>query len=195
MDKIATKLETLGYRPCVYRIPATEALITEFERTFELRLPPDYGDFLLRFGSYWGNGVSYHRRPTPYGEYVWVECFLGFMSGEDRGLDIRWATECTAMRPYVAIVGDSYSTYTLLLKCSGTNIGGVFLLDTEHRADWTDEKFREHFSSLPEDVERYLALRRSGNQTEKGEGEKHLYPIADSINDLIASMQSGEGMA
>ena len=47
MDAVRTKLEALGYEPADWQLSVTEEFVAEFERSYGLRLPAEYRNFLL----------------------------------------------------------------------------------------------------------------------------------------------------
>lgn len=186
--RFTAKLELLGFTLPEWAIPPTEALVREYESQFELTLPSDYREFLVRHGGVSGNAKCAFQEPTPCGVATLINCFYGF-TRSDRHDDVSQATELIEGAPDVVAIGYNLMGAMFWLKCTGSDAGHVYLHDHEGRSAWSDRVFSERFPNLHPSIQEYLKLRRSKKLPKKPAGYEHVYRLARSFGEFVESLE------
>ena len=189
-DSFAAKLDSLDYVMPDWCLKPSEKRVAAYEAQFNLHLPADYRDFLVRFGGIKGESVCAFEEPTPYGPQACIEDFYGFMPADRRSLDVRWTTEMIDRFPDVVAIAQGGMGTMIWLKCTGGDIGSVYMHDVEQRALWPDKMFHDQFEALSPDIIKYLDLRRRGKLPSKPQGYENVYSIATSFSQFIDKLQA-----
>ena len=137
------------------RISYTPALVRELESVLELKLPSDYLAFLAKYGgSLLGDDLHYITAPIlvpcPLGNYVNFEVIYGFYSDPSDLYDLREVVRAYRERipPNVVPIGSTIGEDLVLLSCSGSDQGNVYLWDQECSYLKNFENLREVFQEL-----------------------------------------------
>jgi hypothetical protein len=187
-DKVASKLETLGFEFPEWCIRPSNTLVRKFEEHFSLNLPADYRDFLVHHGGVVGGAITPFQEPTPCGTATWISSFFGFTSA-DRGDNVIDATELIDGAPDVVAIGDNLMGSMFWLKCTGRDAGYVYMHDHEGRSAWPDAVFFERFQNLSPLVKQYLEAREKGTLPKKANGYEHVYRVAESFTEFIECLE------
>jgi hypothetical protein len=95
-NRVAAKMDYLGYRASELMLRPTPQLIAAYERRFGLRLPKAYRRFLLRYDGYHGSAYCPLQELAPYDDPVSIDGFLGFWPPGCELGDIRDGAEAAA---------------------------------------------------------------------------------------------------
>jgi hypothetical protein len=182
----AQKSIPIEYPP--WRIAPTEALIAEYEAAFSLALPEDYRAFLFEHGGCTLSARAPVQEPTPFGDFVMVNYFFGFMNDEYCSQDVRWNTSLIEGAPDIVAIAGDFMGGMIWLRCTGTSAGAVYFHDPERRVAWSDEKFRSMFENLDPLIEDYLTLRRSGALPPKRPGHDNVYVLGHTFTEFLDAL-------
>lgn len=182
MDAFADKLAAIGFE-LPQGAPASEELVREFERRFELRLPGDYRSFLARYGGAYGNADCPILEPTPFGTSTTITGFYGFDDDE-----IGKMTELIEGAPIVSALGSECAGRMFWLYCAEPYFGHVFVCDHYGRSSWSDDDFFK-WPNLHPEIRTYLDLRRAGQLPRKAAGFEDVYLVARSFTDFVDSLR------
>jgi hypothetical protein len=187
-DKLAAKIESLGFKLPKWNLPPTEDLVCEFEKRFGLTLPADFRGFLVRYGGVSANASCPFQEPTPCGNSAEIGRFYGFTlpNRHDNVID---ETKKADGYPDVIAIGDNLMGEWFWLKCLGWDAGHVYMYDNQGRSAWPDEMFYKMFSNLHPEIKNYLAIRRNGKLPEKRAGYEHVYLLANNFSEFIDSLE------
>jgi hypothetical protein len=190
-SRFASKLASLEFTLPEWCLPPSEQLVREYEKRFGLSLPADYREFLVHHGGVIGTANCAFQEPTPCGTATCIDCFYGFVQG-DRHDDVAWATELINGAPDVVAIGDNLMGAMFWLKCSGRDLGHVYMHDAEGRFAWPDETFYERFENLDPVIKDYLAMRKRGELPKKPKGYAHVYRLGKSFEEFIEHLEKSE---
>jgi hypothetical protein len=190
-SRFASKLTTLGFELPEWCVPPSENLVREYEKRFELTLPPDYREFLVHHGGVVGTANCAFQEPTPCGTGTCIDSFYGFTRA-DRHDNVNQATELIEGAPDVVAIGDNLMGAMFWLKCSGRDNGNIYMHDHECRSAWPDKMFSEMFGNLHPTIKEYLDLRRQGKLAEKPKGYDHVYRLAKSFSEFFEGLEKAE---
>jgi hypothetical protein len=200
----------LGFRAQAWILRPSAALVADYEQGAGLRLPPAYRRFLLRFGGYYGRAYCPFRELAPYEDPVEVYSFLGFWPPEpDPFWDIRHDAWVRRFAPPVfAPIALADQNCVVAIKCSGSDVGHVYLFDDDGRVEWTDDvgersaaNTPSHLQHLYASMKRYYALRRAGRLPPKPAAEiiqapsglkVFLFRLASSFEEFLDALQRPE---
>jgi len=209
VNRVAAKMDYLGYRASELMLRPTPQLIAGYERRFGLRLPLAYCRFLLRYGGYYGSSYCPLQELAPYDDPVSIDGFLGFWPPGCELGDIRCRTEDLfhfAPPVFAPLADGVYNGCLVALKCSGAGAGHIYLLDDYGTADLPEEKvptpnsptaMKDCFRTL----RRYFELQRVGRLPLKPEHEvittssglrTVLFRLARSFEEFIDALQRPE---
>jgi hypothetical protein len=201
-----SKMAYLGYRAYPWTVRPTAALVAEYERRFGLRLPPAYRRFLLRFGGYYGDARCPLQEPAPYEDPVDVGLFMGFWPPGNERSDIRGHTEGLrrfAPPVFVPVMLAWGNSCVVAIKCSGSDVGHVYLFDDAGQAELKKIPVRPaevptHLQHRYTTMERYFKLRRAGRLPPKPDNEiivapsglqTVLFRLATSFDEFLDALQ------
>jgi hypothetical protein len=202
----ASKMAYLGYRAYPWTVRPTAALVAEYERRFGLRLPPAYRRFLLRFGGYGGDARCPLQEPAPYEDPVDVGPFMGFWPAGCERSDIRGHTEGLrrfAPPEFVPVMLAWGNSCVVAIKCSGSDVGHVYLFDEAGQAELKKMPVRPvevptHLRHRYTTMERYFKLRRAERLPPKPDNEiivapsglqTVLFRLATTFDEFLAALQ------
>jgi hypothetical protein len=202
----ASKMAYLGYRAAAWTVRPTAALVAEYERRFGLRLPPAYRRFLLLFGGYYGDARCPLLEPAPYEDPVDVGPFMGFWPAGCERSDIGGHTEGLrrfAPPVFVPVMLAWGNSCVVAIKCSGSDVGHVYLFDDAGQAELKKMPVRPaevptHLRHRYATMERYFKLRRAGRLPPKPGDEiivapsglqTVLFRLATSFDEFLAALQ------
>lgn len=187
----ASRLTSLGFELPDWCRPPSEQLVREYEKRIGLNLPRDYRDFLVHHGGVVGTANCAFQEPTPCGTATCIDNFFGFTQG-DRHDNVVQATELIDGAPDVVAIGDNLMGAMFWLKCSGRDVGHVYMHDHEGRSAWPDKMFSEWFPNLHPSIKEYLDLRRRGELPKKPKGFEHVYRLAKSFGEFVEHLEKSE---
>ena len=138
-----------------------------------------------------GDATTPFQELTPFGPATVIDDFYGFTSPDHHG-NVIDATELIDGAPDVTAIGGNLMGSMFWLKCTGRNIGHVYMHDHEGRFAWTDRMFFESFPNLHPDIKRYLEARQQGKLPKKPKGYEHVYRLARSFTEFIECLERPE---
>jgi hypothetical protein len=205
------KMAYLGFRAQAWMLRPSAALVADYERVAGLRLPPAYRRFLLRFGGYYGSAYCPFCELAPYEDPVGVYSFLGFWPPRpDPSWDIRHDAWVRTWAPpvFAPIALGADGSCLVAIKCSGSDVGQVYLFDEIGLAEVPDDEVERSAASIPAHLQhlyaskkRYYARRRAGRLPPKPADEiihapsglkVFLFRLASSFEEFLTALQRPE---
>lgn len=189
-NEIAQRLRQLGVDPISPKPEHSRRLVEEFVQAFQLTLPCDYRCFLETFGNCLAihGGVIPMPSPSPMGDEVCIDSFLGFKREDEPGTDIRWLTKIANCAPSAVPIADDLFGNTYYMMCQGKWAGSVLFNDHEGRADWPDEEFFAMFENLDPRIRAYLEMRSRGELELDRDFPPHFYRVASTFSEFVSKI-------
>jgi hypothetical protein len=162
--------------------------INGFEKEFKCKLPPDFIDFLQKYGGSHLSAAIEILEPNPFGNRVNIDTIFRFSN--DEALDeLRENTIIGDGFPVAIPFADDLNGNWFYLYLGHENTESkVFFFDIQNRFYWSDEQFHHMFENLAPEIVSFLDKRKKNLIPKKKDAFNNFYLVGETMAQFMGNL-------